>query len=127
MAVIADICSFCGGRKSVEHSVTSLYFAKVTRGARPWPVNVFHCYDCGSRQFSLELSEEELTPLYDDYRGESYFRERHSFEPWYTRKFHESLGSDDGYGPRRNALLRVLESCGVKNEFDFVLGSGLID
>jgi hypothetical protein len=58
MAIDTNRCAFCGGMKNIEHSATSLYFAKVTKGARPWPVEVFHCADCGSRQ--LETSKNGI-------------------------------------------------------------------
>lgn len=124
MAIETKSCDFCGGPKSIEHGATSLYFAKVTKGSRPWPVEVFLCTDCGIRQFALDVSEEELTRLYDDYRGERYFRERNSFEPWYTRKFHDSLENEDHFDHRRRAFLSVMERCGVRNEFDCVLDHG---
>lgn len=117
-------CEFCGGTGNEEYSATSKFFAKATTDGNAWPLTIFHCNQCGSRQFSLELTEEKLARLYKDYRSVRYFRQRNSFEPWYTRKVHASLDEEVEFIRRRKALLGALERSGVSNNFDCVLDHG---
>lgn len=117
-------CAFCGGAGRIEHSATSRFFAKRTSDADPWPLPIFSCARCGSRQFSQPVPEERLGRLYDDYRSDDYFRERNAFEPWYTRKVHDSLSGEQDFIGRRRVLLDVLGRCGVENEFDCILDHG---
>lgn len=117
-------CEFCGGVGLEEYSATSKFFAKVTTDGNAWPLTIFHCSQCGSRQFSLDLPDEKLARLYKDYRSARYFRERNSFEPWYTRKVHASLDEAAEFDRRRKALSGALERSGVGNNFDCVLDHG---
>jgi SAM-dependent methyltransferase len=47
--------------------------------------------------------------LYSGYRGEQYFRQRHEFEPWYSRAKNDSIGSESQMEGRRLVLATSIE------------------
>jgi SAM-dependent methyltransferase len=52
------------------------------------------CPACGFRCFDHRFDDAELGRLYQGYREEDYYRTRHGWEPWYTRKINTGLSED---------------------------------
>ncbi|MGE4481367.1 class I SAM-dependent methyltransferase [Acidocella sp.] len=69
-------------------------------------------------------TDEELGRLYDDYRGEAYFKQRNHFEPWYTREFNDALGAEAEMQSRRDVLANVLVEGNLTGRFGSVLDYG---
>ncbi len=44
------------------------------------------CASCDMTFYDLRFDDGEIRTLYKDYRGERYYKTRHRFEPFYTRK-----------------------------------------
>jgi hypothetical protein len=82
------------------------------------------CTSCRTRHFDLAITDTDLARLYADYRGEAYFRQRHQFEPWYTRAMNENLGAEAEMKNRRAVLGEALAECGFTGAFGAVLDHG---
>ncbi len=120
-----DRCICCGSPALLrEWAALSTFFARRALLCAPRAVPLIHCFECNSRYFDLPVSEADLGRLYADYRGESYFRQRNRFEPWYTRAVNESIGSETSLDKRRAVLAQALAECGIANEFDTALDHG---
>jgi len=59
------------------------------------------------------LSNDEVIRLYKGYRDESYFVQRSSLEPWYSRDVNDGIGSEMEMPKRRKTLFDVLSHCGI--------------
>lgn len=71
------------------------------------------CGTCGFRCFVDRYEPSEIQSLYGGYRGETYFRQRHRHEPWYTRRFNDDLGSPEAALHRNHRLASFLREAGV--------------
>lgn len=107
-----------------EWSVVSAFFARRALHSVPQVTDFFGCNNCGTRYFGLPLSAEQLARQYANYRSEEYFLQRQAYESAYTRAINDGLGSEDEMDRRRQALLAVLASAGVPNQFSAVLDHG---
>ncbi len=107
-----------------EWGVMSPFFAQRALLRGPQAVPMIRCNACGTRYFDFTPTEEELSRLYEDYRGEAYFQLRNRFEPSYTRAFNDSLGGDAGMQERRAVLHKALFECGIDSELGAVLDHG---
>lgn len=66
---------------------------------------LIECEDCGLYFFSRSFTEAELSQLYGNYRGESYFNRRHRWEPWYSSSVNDAIGhSESTIADRRSHL-----------------------
>jgi len=70
----------------------------------PFCVDLVVCDACGFMFYNPRLEEEELQREYAGWRSDDYFKMRNSFEPWYTTRFNEDLGSAESYKNRRALL-----------------------
>jgi hypothetical protein len=70
----------------------------------PFCVDLVKCDACGFMFYNPRLEDEELQREYAGWRSDEYFKMRNSFEPWYTTKFNEDLGSAKSYENRRALL-----------------------
>lgn len=116
----------CCGRASGDYEWGMLSAFLSTRAlTRPaQPVKLLRCTQCGLRWSERGLSDVEASRLYQDYRGEAYFQERHHFEPWYGKKLNESLGAAGAFLARRAVVLEVLRNAGVPEKLGRVLDHG---
>jgi 2-polyprenyl-3-methyl-5-hydroxy-6-metoxy-1,4-benzoquinol methylase len=92
--------------------------------AKPGLVPLLACLNCGTRHFDIEVTDDQLGRLYADYRGASYFKQRHDFEPWYTRSINDGIGGQEEMRKRRAILNDALADAGVPNTFQSVLDHG---
>lgn len=86
--------------------------------------SLLHCTVCGTRYFDLAVTDADLARLYADYRGDAYFKQRHHFEPWYTRSVNDGIGSEIYMRARRAALSAALAEAGIVKNFSTVLDHG---
>jgi Methyltransferase domain len=107
-----------------EWAVVSPFFAQRALAQPQQPVRLIKCNDCDTRYFDFSPTDEQLGRLYAGYRGDDYFRERHFFEPWYTKSINDDLGAEEHMRHRRAILADTLTACGVGNDFAAVLDHG---
>lgn len=106
----ASTCLTCGaGAQQFRWGVLSSFLSERAFGAKPKPVKIYECSECGLRWSERGLSEEEGMKLYSGYRGDQYFTQRHSYEPWYSRELNDGIGSEVEMVARRKILLEALE------------------
>jgi hypothetical protein len=118
-------CFCCQSAKLThEWAAISPFFAQRAMGQLPRPVGLIKCDDCGTRYFDFTPTGEQLGRLYTGYRDETYFHERHFFEPWYTKSINDDLGADEHMRIRRAALADTLVACGIGERFNAVLDHG---
>jgi SAM-dependent methyltransferase len=106
----AESCPCCGStRNDAYPALVSPFVASYALASAPAPTRLLECKDCGFRYFEDRLTDDEVGRLYADYRGDGYYRERHRFEPWYTRKVNDAIGGDAAVlDARRATIERVL-------------------
>jgi hypothetical protein len=122
---LRDACIACGTvGPSNEWSVTSSFFSERALLAKPEVISILKCSACGTQYFDLLVTDKQLSRLYDNYRGEEYFKQRSRFEPWYTRAINSGMGGESEMSKRRIALRNVLSQAGVKDDFRSVLDHG---
>jgi hypothetical protein len=107
-----------------EWSVVSPFFALRALLSGPQIVSILTCSDCKTRYFDRVITDQELSRLYDDYRGAEYFQQRNRFEPSYTAEFNASLGGDAGMSERRAILAEVMLECPEMQACQKVLDHG---
>lgn len=108
-------CLCCNSERLRRHpAVVSPFIAHYAVGQRPFPCNLLECTNCGFRFFDSRLAPEETGRLYEKYRGPEYFAARHKYEPWYSRKINDGIGSDQSETQRRNAAMLTF----VKSRFE---------
>jgi hypothetical protein len=72
------------------------------------------CESCGTAYFDIFYGETVLKSIYERYRGETYFRVRHSWERSYSEKLNSGLNNDAKWMAwRRSSVERVLVSAGM--------------
>jgi hypothetical protein len=109
---------------SREWGVLSAFFAVRALRKSPEVAAVMRCRNCGSLYFDALITPDDLQRLYMDYRGDSYFRQRHEYEPWYSRKLNDAMGNDIALLARRQAMAKALAACGLTGDFKTALDHG---
>jgi hypothetical protein len=89
--------------------------------AEPLIVDVLLCEACKTRFFDVDISEVQLGRLYNDYRGDSYYKQRNKHESWYTKTINDNAGGDEEFILRRKTCVLSLSFAQVKNEFTAAL------
>ncbi len=90
-----DSCPCCLSKNTTARwAVVAPFLAKYAVGQPPSRCKLLECSDCSFRFFDVRLSPDEVDRLYSGYRGEHYFKERHSCEFWYSRKVNNGIGGD---------------------------------
>ncbi len=64
-----------------------------------------HCPTCGFYYSSVRPSDEEMSRLYNGYRGEAYQKQRQKFESNYTEAFNHALGFSEENEILRNSIM----------------------
>jgi hypothetical protein len=86
---------------------------------------LLECGTCGLRFFAERFTHAELSRLYADYRGATYYRIRHRHEPWYTARYNGDIGNDSGRArARREGVRTFLCEAGVSGPFESILDYG---
>jgi Methyltransferase domain len=105
-----DSCPCCGS-KELQHwsGIVSPFIATYACGVKPHGCHMCECECCSFRFFDSRLTEAEGTNLYAEYRGDAYFKARHRYEFWYSRRVNDSIGTGAaGIAVRRQNLLKIL-------------------
>jgi hypothetical protein len=102
----ADLaCPACAGPMSVRGGAVLSPWVRARVGATARGSDFLTCRACGTGVFSYRYSQAELDDLYRDYRGEGYFRLRHSWEPSYSAALNDDLGASGEVVEARQAML----------------------
>ena len=118
-------CVSCGATELDKvWGITSTFFSNRALRAKPRVVGQLVCRFCRTRRFEIELTDAHLQDLYQDYRGDSYFQERHAYEPWYSRAVNDRLSDDTHLQLRRQQLGQLMADAGLPKRFGNVLDHG---
>jgi SAM-dependent methyltransferase len=118
----SQACPSCGCSQIEQRpALIAPFIARYVLDSEPEVCALCRCGDCGLVYFGRPYSEAEIARLYADYRGERYLAIRHSFEPWYTRRFNEDIGGPAGMAPRRRVYQATLAACPDSGTVDTVL------
>lgn len=114
MDIITD-CLCCGsGSCSIHPAIVAPFVSYYAVLAAPFPCQLLECAHCGFRFFDARLTPAEAERLYSGYRGDQYFDVRNRYEPWYSRKINDGIGSDPAEIERRKEVVLDL----IKRDFD---------
>jgi SAM-dependent methyltransferase len=105
-------------------TVTSGFLAKKAFGKRAELIDLIFCSECGFRFYDRGLSDVEAGRYYDGYRSEEYYKTRHEFEIFYTRRAHDETGKWLNSDGRKVAVASVLETAGAPRYFASALDFG---
>ena len=103
---------------------SSFFLRRVFFGSNSTPNQIYFCDNCKSKFFDVNLTNNQLTLLYSEYRGDKYFKQRNFYEPWYTRNINDGIGHEKNFSIRRAELIRALAVAKIKNKFCNVLDHG---
>lgn len=110
-------------------AIVSPFLSSYACKSRLQSCHLCECRGCGFRFFDSRLTDEEIARLYAGYRGDDYFRARHSFEFWYSRAANDGIGKDAGeiadrkrnlaalLGERTQSFRTVLDYGGDRGQF----------
>jgi hypothetical protein len=91
-----DACPCCKSTDVLSYpAVVAPFLAHYAVGSAPTRCSLLECKNCSFRFFDSRLTPDEVGRLYGRYRGEDYFRTRHRYEFWYTKKFNTRIGHDN--------------------------------
>ena len=119
-------CPACGAEAHQGWpSVVAPFLVERALRERPPIGHVYQCGCCGLRFSNIRLNEDEVTHLYQAYRGEEYFQCRHRHEPWYSRRMNGDLGGDSKeIQHRQECLETLLQESSVLDRIQTVLDYG---
>jgi hypothetical protein len=118
-------CLCCESRDlQLFPTLVSPYLAFKAWGGEPEPTSLVTCAQCAFRFYSRDFTDSEADEYYREYRTETYYEERHRFEPFYTRAVHNETGHWLASAARRSALSATLAQAGTPKEFSSVLDYG---
>lgn len=121
-----NFCLCCKTTKKItkEYGVVSPFFARRAMLTDAFIAEVIKCSSCGSKFFNVNVSNNQLSRLYDGYRDNNYFQLRNSFEPWYSKRINDDIGGEKNFSKRRKVLIDALASAKIDNNFFTVLDHG---
>lgn len=106
MTYLAEECPCCGStRHTARPALVSPFIAAYVLKSPIRLTRLLECLECRFRFFEDRFTDAEASVLYTEYRGDRYFRERHRYEPWYSRKLNDSIGGDENVIQVRRALV----------------------
>lgn len=102
MTYRATRCPGCDSSKLAYRAAITAPFVAARVFRRPSSVcRLAQCTSCGLTFFEDRFEPQEAASLYDGYRDEAYYLERHHWEPWYSRAFNARLGGTEEMRHRR--------------------------
>ncbi len=115
----------CGGRRFRSRRATIAPFvAQRIWQSEPFDTELLVCRDCTLAFYRLRPDDSEMSRLYDDYRGQSYQRQRQIYESAYTAELNASLGGEHDILVRRANLGSLLDHWADLAEVATVLDYG---
>lgn len=101
-----EACPCCESKQlKLSPAIVSPFLAKYVLGTTPPMCSLAECEGCSFRFFNSRLTPDEVGKLYSGYRGNEYFRQRHTVEPWYSKKVNDAIGGDPDEIQKRNTAL----------------------
>ena len=76
------------------------------------------CKNCGFYSTFNEIPEKDLSKLYEEYRSDSYNKEREKFEPGYIKNISKLIGTKSETLVRVNALMQYFETIKINHGID---------
>ena len=110
--------------KRLKKALVAPFVARRIWNREPFCVDLVECTNCGFMFYNPRLEDEELQREYAGWRSPDYLEMRHSFEPWYTAKFNQDLGSAELYESRQALLRPLLEKVTGGRKINRVLDYG---
>ncbi|HTQ71838.1 MAG TPA: class I SAM-dependent methyltransferase [Acidocella sp.] len=105
-------------------AITAPFVAARVFQRPPSVCRIAQCSNCGLVFFEDRFEDQETARLYADYRSEAYYRERHHWEPWYTRAFNSGLGGAEEMLIRREIYARTVNAHAQGAAIESVLDYG---
>jgi hypothetical protein len=121
-----DACPCCQSKRlALLPAIISPFLSNYVLGSAPARCSLAECAGCSFRFFNSRLTGNEITKLYSGYRRDEYFRQRHSVEPWYSRKVNDGIAGDPKEIQTRNAAMESFLSQHIDvSRIDTVLDYG---
>jgi SAM-dependent methyltransferase len=117
-------CLGCDAPDLTQRAAITAPFVAARVFQRPPSVcKLAQCARCGLIFFEDRYEPAEAARLYADYRSETYYQERHHWEPWYSRSFNAGLGGAAEMHCRReiyaNTMRRYAQDAAVETVLDY--------
>lgn len=120
-----DNCVICEQPiRRLKKALVAPFMAHRTWNRKPFCVDLVECESCGFMFYNPRLEDEELQREYAGWRSDEYLEMRHSFEPWYTARFNEDLGSAGSYEFRRALLSPIIRKHVGQRKINRILDYG---
>lgn len=105
-----DTCPCCGSKQLQRWpGIVSPFIATYACRVKAHGCHLCECEGCSFRFFDSRLTEAEGANLYAGYRGDTYFKARHHYEFWYSRRVNDSIGTGAaGIAARKRNLSKIL-------------------
>lgn len=126
MTYLAEACPCCNSKKHDAYpAIVAPFLASYAIESPPRSTRLLECEECGFRYFEDRLTDAEAARLYSGYRGDVYYRARHRYEPWYTRKVNDGIGGNEEVVRVRSAMVeRFVREHADVTKIDDVLDFG---
>jgi SAM-dependent methyltransferase len=83
------------------------------------------CDVCGLTFFDARYGGEELSSLYEHYRGEQYKEARRRWEPWYSRSVNDACSANSEHlNLRQSFMMKILKDADIGPRLDCVVDFG---
>lgn len=103
-------CLCCSSNHvTFDWGVISPFLSHRVFNKEPTKVKLYRCMKCNFSWSEQGLNTEQAMKLYQNYRGPEYFRERHHFEPWYTKTKNTEMSSERQMSARRQVMDDMLK------------------
>ena len=111
MLVKCPICSVQS--EFISHAVVAPWISALLNPAKPKMIEsqLYECHTCQINYFSYRYSTLELELLYQNYRAQSWFKLRHSWEPCYgksTNNAYNNYNSEKNLSERKKYTEELL-------------------
>lgn len=107
-------CPLCSqSAKTISYGVVAPWIGNLINDEKVTQTKLMYCQACNFKFFSYRYSSAEMLKIYSGYRGESYFRQRHKYEPWYTRHINDFFKVEKNILQRKERIYRNLEDNNV--------------
>lgn len=117
-------CIICNSKKIINFPGVMTQFLIHRMEIIEKSAHLNKCANCSFAFFDYRPSDLEMQKLYLNYRDKDYQKIRQIYEPFYTKEFNSSLGSEEEVQEKRLNLLNVLKKakidyCFINNILDY--------
>ena len=82
------------------------------------------CSGCETGFFTKRYSDEEMTKIYEEYRGPKYTNVRSRWEPWYSNSYNNSHDSESWVQSRKESISSFILANETLGEYEFIVDIG---